>query len=178
MPNVSSKKHRRSTKSPLDQRILYLVFVLLLLLASITILQQPQDIRNRAEEVDNTPTISPTPLLRCNVPCTLNAQCPTGLVCYEESCRNPQCANQDNCVCKVSPTSKPITPTVIPPSPTHTPLPPTATPTKTLTSTLTPILSPTPIVEAVVQQEVPKASILEVVIKFLSNTVCKLVRAC
>ena len=178
MPKVSSKKHTRPYKSPYDKRILYLLFVLLLLLASITILQQPQDIRNRAEEGGATPTISPTPLLRCNVPCTLNAQCPTGLVCYEESCRNPQCAHQDTCICKVSPTIKSITPTVIPLLPTPTPIPPTATPTVIPKPTLTPILSPTPFVEVVVQQEVPKASILEVVMKFLSNTVCKLVRAC
>jgi len=144
----------------------------------------------------NTPSISPTPLLRCNVQCTYNSQCPTGLFCNNGQCRNPQCKEETDCACTV-PTSvvyKSPTPTIKKTTtPTHTPtVKPTATPNPKFSPTPTPttnpnfsptpsepdsvsglVPTPTPVFE--IDKEQPqKISVLDSVIQFIGNFFCRI----
>jgi len=158
MPHRSGKKVTTRI-NPTDKRLMYLLFVLLLLLASLTIIQQPQDIRKRAQ-------VTPTPLLRCGTPCTVNAHCPNQLVCFEGSCRNPECANKENCACIVTPT-------------------PLDENTEVLIST-TPFITPSPILiasstsvmEEQTIQTTEKVSILQIIIHFVQDKVCQLFKQC
>ncbi len=158
MPHRSGKKVTTRI-NPTDKRLMYLLFVLLLLLASLTIIQQPQDIRKRAQ-------VTPTPLLRCGTPCTVNAHCPNQLVCFEGSCRNPECANKENCACIVTPT-------------------PSDENTEVLIST-TPFITPSPILIAsstsVMEEQTiqitEKVSILQIIIHFVQDKVCQLFKQC
>jgi len=72
----------------------------------------------------STPTPTPTPAPSCNSSCTTNADCQSGMICFDtgngKACRNPSCTSQTNCAC-VTPTPTPtVTPT---PTPTPTPAP-------------------------------------------------------
>lgn len=155
MPRRSGKNVNNENAT--DKRLMYVLFILLLLLASLTIIQQPQDIRKRAQ-------VTPTPLLRCGTPCTVNAQCPSQLVCFEGSCRNPECANKENCACTITPTPSInedhnetlITPTLNPPI--------EATPTAVIVSQAS--------------QKVEKLSILQIFLQFVEEKVCQLFQSC
>lgn len=170
-------------KNNSEARLFYLSALLLLILASIAILQWPQDIRNRAQES----TVTPTPLLRCDVPCTYNSQCPSSLFCYEGTCRNPSCPRQENCACILTPTPAPVTPTAIIPL-TNTPFPTaqqnTVTPTRTAQLTVTPVASssptiiPTPTFEVPVNEEPQDMTLLEAIIQYIGNVLCRLFRLC
>jgi len=64
-----------------------------------------------------TPTLSPTPVPSstpnsCNGTCGSNANCQSGLICYNGFCRNSSCTESGNCVCATS---------VVTPLPTATP---------------------------------------------------------
>ncbi len=95
-----------------------------------------------------TPTPTPTPVPLCNSTCTVNTDCPSGLICNIAQgatsgfCRNQACLAATDCTC-ATPTPTPTpTPTKTPtPTPTATP---TATPTVTATPTGTPQITPTP----------------------------------
>ena len=50
---------------------------------------------------------TPTPSISCNRACTTNNDCANGLICYNDSCRNPSCATNTDCSCTTSPTSTP-----------------------------------------------------------------------
>ncbi len=91
-----------------------------------------------------TPTPTPTPVPLCNSTCTVNTDCPSGLICNIAQgatsgfCRNQACLAATDCTC-ATPTPTPT------PTPTKTPTPtPTATPTVTATPTGTPQITPTP----------------------------------
>lgn len=66
-----------------------------------------------------TATASPNP--QCNISCTSNSNCPSGLMCYIPSgstngnCRNTQCLSETDCTCAVTtpaPTTQPTLPVV------------------------------------------------------------------
>lgn len=160
MLHRSDKKVKTRT-NPTDKRLMYLLFVLLLLLASLTIIQQPQDIRNRAQ-------VTPTPLLRCGTPCTVNAHCPNQLVCFEGSCRNPECANKENCACIVTPT----------PSGQDTEALVSSIPFNSPTGSPIPIASSAPVMEEQTTQTTEKLSILKIIIHFVQDKVCQLFKQC
>lgn len=160
MPHRSGKKVTTRI-NPTDKRLMYLVFVLLLLLASLTIIQQPQDIRKRAQ-------VTPTPLLRCGTPCTVNAHCPNQLVCFEGSCRNPECANKENCECIVTPT----------PSDEDSEVLVSSIPFSTPILSPVPIASSSPVLEEQTTQTIEKVSILQIIIHFVQDKVCQLFKQC
>jgi hypothetical protein len=57
--------------------------------------------------VTTTPT--PTPLYLCDSECTTNSQCPSGLICSANRCRNASCVDRNNCVCTIpTPTPTPM----------------------------------------------------------------------
>jgi hypothetical protein len=49
-----------------------------------------------------TPTPTPQQWASCNGTCTTNSDCQSGLVCINNSCRNPSCTGQTNCQCQVA----------------------------------------------------------------------------
>lgn len=63
--------------------------------------------------ITNTPTKTPTPTspAACNNACTVNTDCPSGLVCSDSRCRNVSCLESATCVCQVveTPTPTPTT---------------------------------------------------------------------
>jgi hypothetical protein len=69
-----------------------------------------------------SPTLTPTPISEpnsCGGTCGSNANCQSGLVCYQGVCRNPECSTATNCVCsESSPTTPPAvnTPAPTPPA--------------------------------------------------------------
>lgn len=185
------KKKKVLTHKALQKRyqspgVLYLIFAFLLVFAAVAMLQSGnQDIRNRAQEA------TPTPLLRCDIPCSYNSQCPSGLFCHDGACRNPNCPNTAGCSCILTPTQGPITiyPTRYP---TITPVPtrfPTQTPVPTIMNTQAVIptyepaifptiqVTPTPGFEAY-GEEPPKLSLLEAFIQFVGNIFCSVFMAC
>lgn len=62
----------------------------------------------------STPTMTATPTSvpgepnYCGGTCGSNYNCRSGFFCYDGYCRNPQCANEVNCDCKVDPTTPPV----------------------------------------------------------------------
>lgn len=57
-----------------------------------------------------TPTPTPTPVPFCNTSCTGNTDCPSSMICYSGSCRNPSCVTSSSCACTViGPTPTPAT---------------------------------------------------------------------
>ncbi|MEK7504640.1 MAG: hypothetical protein AAB550_04050, partial [Patescibacteria group bacterium] len=57
-----------------------------------------------------TPRPTPTPVPFCNTSCTGNTDCPSSMICYSGSCRNPSCVTSSSCVCTVTgPTPTPAT---------------------------------------------------------------------
>jgi hypothetical protein len=57
-----------------------------------------------------TPTPTPTPVPFCNTSCTGNTDCPSSMICYSGSCRNPSCVTSTSCACTVTgPTPTPAT---------------------------------------------------------------------
>ncbi|OGG07217.1 hypothetical protein A2872_01355 [Candidatus Gottesmanbacteria bacterium RIFCSPHIGHO2_01_FULL_42_12] len=63
--------------------------------------------------VTATVTPPPTPVYQCDSECTSDSQCPSGLVCNNNRCRNSNCVDRNDCLC--------VTTT---PTPTPTPTPP------------------------------------------------------
>lgn len=60
-----------------------------------------------------TPTASPspTPVPQCGSSCTTSANCPSGMTCSGNYCRNTSCTSSANCICATAtptPTSTPI----------------------------------------------------------------------
>jgi hypothetical protein len=168
-----NQKHR-----PTLSTIIYLFFILLLLLATLTVVQQSSELRQFAQ------TATPTPMLRCNVVCTYNSQCPTGLFCSSGLCRNPSCPAQDDCTCSITPTINPYAPTRAPYNPTNTPISVKHSPTPQPTVYVYPspteevlLASPSPAFE--ITKEQPKnISLFEAVIQFIGTIFCKLFRSC
>ena len=78
-----------------------------------------------------TPTPTPTTTVGCNLSCTNNNNCNSGLICSSGYCRNQNCTAETSCNCP-GPTSTPT------PNPTSTPVP---------TTTLTVVATPTPVVQ-------------------------------
>ena len=182
--HVSKKSTKKSPQN--GQTILYLLFILIMVVVSTIFIQsETNDIRNRAQEESS----NPTPLLRCNVPCSFDSQCPSGLTCHEGACRNPNCSDRSNCTCIITPTPGPtsiivIQPTAVPTAtlqPTITILPtPTTIPitiTSTIESTPFPTIEPTPVFEAY-GEEPKNISLLEAILQFVGNTFCTIFRVC
>ena len=101
--------------------------------------------------IGGSPTPTPTPAVRCNNTCTLDADCGGAMICVKTTtgnkCRDPQCYGVEDCLCYslLSPT---VTPTPIEeiattyyPTATKKPTP---IPTEA-TILLTELISPTPI---------------------------------
>lgn len=55
-----------------------------------------------------TPTYTPGEPNYCGGTCGSNYNCQGGFFCYQGFCRNPQCVNELDCVCKSSPTMPPV----------------------------------------------------------------------
>lgn len=162
--------------------IIYLIIFLLIILASISWVQNNTEQRKFAQEA--------TPLLRCESPCTYNSQCPTGLFCYNNTCRNPQCKDAADCTCVIIDPNAP-TNTPRPPTPTKTAIP---TPTKTVTPTPTPAsgllptivvispvptnpdtVTPTPIPVFEIDKEDPsEPGFLEVILNVFAEVFCRI----
>ncbi len=63
--------------------------------------------------VNPTPTpiqVVQTTVIGCNSACTVNADCPGGLVCIDSACRNASCTTETSCSCSVTPQPTPKTP--------------------------------------------------------------------
>jgi hypothetical protein len=163
---------------------IYFILFILLGLASIVWVQNSTRPKNFAQDV--------TPLLRCESPCSYHSQCPTGLFCYNGSCRNPECKEATDCTCVITLTPNPDVPTNTPigrarpakVSPSRvSPTEPAVTvrPSPSIiviispypTIEATPELTPTPVFE--IDKEAPqKKSILEMVLDFVANIFCKI----
>jgi len=78
-----------------------------------------------------TPTPTPTIPVGCNQTCSSDANCTSGLVCYNSRCRSSSCPSETDCTC---------------PGPTVTPTP---------TTTSTPGLTATPIPTTILAQVTP-----------------------
>lgn len=175
--------HHQKPHRPSSSTIIYLFFLLLLLLATLAVVQQSQELRQFAQ------TVTPTPMLRCNVVCTYNSQCPSGLFCSSGVCRNPMCSSAEDCTCIITPTVNPNLPTRSP-RPTNTPYhSPTSSPTPYPTyayiyptayvasnSGTEFVVTPTPAFE--VTEEPKNISLLEAIIQFIGTIFCKLFRSC
>lgn len=169
-----TKKQRSSAGT-----IIYLFFLLLILLATVAVVQQSQELRQFAQ------TATPTPMLRCNVVCTYNSQCPTGLFCSNGYCRNPMCPSAEDCTCIITPTVNPYasTSTPRPIVPTNTPIPalsPKPSPTYAYvypTVSVATSSTPKPIFE-ITKEEPKNISLLEAIIQFVGTIFCKLFRSC
>jgi hypothetical protein len=126
-------------------------------------------------------------MLRCNVVCTYNSQCPAGLFCSSGLCRNPSCPAQDDCTCTIIPTINPYAPTAAPFVPTNTPVPvwhsptpmPSAYPTYAYPSPTEGVLLPSPTPTFEIVKEQPKnISLFEAIIQFVGTIFCKIFRSC
>ena len=106
----------------------------------------------------DTPTPTPTPTATpgpgtpnaCGGTCGSDSNCQTGLVCYNNFCRNPSCNTSSDCVCRATPTNAP-TATPKPAAPIKTPTPTpivTVTPTPTALTAVTPAPTATAVAEA------------------------------
>jgi len=107
----------------------------------------------------NIPTPTPTVIPECWDQCDNDGQCPSSLECVSSRCANPDCPEEEDCLCPQptpTPTSVPTsTPTPIAtgtPGPTSTPAP-TATPTTVLVSQDASIPVPTRV-------ELPEAGVI------------------
>lgn len=181
--------HTKKQRSPAGT-IIYLFFLLLILLATVAVVQQSQELRQFAQ------TATPTPMMRCNVVCTYNSQCPTGLFCSNGYCRNPMCQSAEDCTCIITPTIDPYAPTSTPRPivPTNTPVPlyhsptpsPQPSPTYAYVYPTASVagedgngVSPTPKPVFEITKEEPKnISLLEAIIQFIGTIFCKIFRSC
>lgn len=62
-----------------------------------------------------TPTPTPIPsawVNACGGSCSTNANCASGMMCYQGVCRNPQCTTSNNCTCSVAAASTTNNPTL------------------------------------------------------------------
>ncbi len=69
-----------------------------------------------------SPTPTPTPIPGCGFSCTTNVDCPSTMICYVGSCRNPSCVTAASCICggptpTPSPTPLGASPTPVPTAP-------------------------------------------------------------
>jgi len=78
-----------------------------------------------------TPTPTPTIPVGCDQTCNSDANCTSGLICYNSRCRNSNCPSETDCTC---------------PGPTPTPTA-TSTPGPTTTPATVAQVTPTPVVE-------------------------------
>lgn len=181
MKKNHQKTSRKNKSSQNYLNIRSLLFILFIVVVSIIFFQSSnQDIRNRAQD------ITPTPLLRCDVPCTYNSQCPTGLFCHQGACRHPSCPNTAGCACVITPTSNPIAqiqpthiPTSVPTSrPTATPIPrSTITQTQTQFPTIATTPTPTSPYEAYATE--PKnLTFFQAIIHYMGDIFCSILGVC